>query len=216
MDFYIFFVSFCYTLYLYIHIFSVWPINNTRQDNTIRYVPLYPFFPLLRGAAWVVLAAVAGGHLEAVVLAQDAAVKRLDLDVGRGQVDTMHAGRRGQERLVRSRRANTTVYQAPTKYHIYTISSEWLMTYQSGNTTVYQATTKHHTYTISSEWLVWDFDVQIQLFIELLKNMINTGLVWSYQRIVVSISTISKNSTHILIRTTTPTEWFFQIQFSLI
>ena len=55
--------------------------------------PVYPLVSLLGRAAGDVLAAVRGGHLEAVVLAQNAAVQRFDLEVRRGQVNGMHAGR---------------------------------------------------------------------------------------------------------------------------
>lgn len=77
------------------------------------YIPFYPFLPLLGCPTGDVLAAIACGHLEAMVLSQNATVQGFDLDVRSRQVDRMHAGWTWQQRLVWPRCADSGAYDGP-------------------------------------------------------------------------------------------------------
>ena len=83
---------------------------------------LYPSLSLLGRAAAVVLGAVTGGHLEAVVLSQQAAVQGFDLHVWRCQIYRVHAARGHEQGLMGPRRPDPTVDQGP----VTKVTNQWM------------------------------------------------------------------------------------------
>ena len=93
---------------------------NTKRQHvtlffTMLHLPLDPFLPLLGCPAAVVLAAVGRGHLEAVLLAEDGRVKRLDFHLLVRQIYGMHGRMCRQEGLMRPRRSHARINQLPAR-----------------------------------------------------------------------------------------------------